>query len=266
MLRYQIPGLLPSGAYPMRVQNLRARSGLGSGYMRDSSYRPLGLKVPSLGERRHRLGDFSWNRFPTSVLFLAGGAAGFYVSPLVPSPVDTILKAAAIASIGWGIYYLFGGPSTPSGAGQAPKKTPSTPAFGLIRGSIVSPVSGTKPNMNFWGESFDINVAWYNGSGEEANFTYDVLADSVATSGVPTKGENWVTQSIPPITISVPPIHDTGPRAVTIPVIRPPRPGLVGPGLPPPVVYMYLQLRKFDAQGNAVPVGESVKVGPFEFK
>lgn len=269
MLQYQIPSLLPYGAYPMRVQNLRVRPGLGSGYSQDSPlaqhYRPLGLEVPSLGKKSPRLGDFAWDRFPTSILFLAGGAAGFYVGPLIPSPIDTVVKAISIASVGWGIYYLFKGPPTQKEDNKNPKTTLSPAAFKLISGSIVSPHDGTKPDMNWLGEAFDVNVKWYNGSNEDGNITYDVLVDSVATAGVPNKGENWVTKNIPPVSIAVPAGKNVGPLEITIPVVRPPKPGLVGRGLPPSVVYMYLQLRKFDDTGHPILSGESVRVGPFAF-
>lgn len=284
MLRYQVPSPHALGEHPMKVRNLPGFSGLG--YIRRPSpftYRPLGMELSpraqalvSLGEggpARPRLGEFSIGRLPNAILFMVGGVAGLYVSEVFPTPANVIVKAAGVMAVGWGIYHLFGEPTkpppavTPAGVEQEPQKTPSMPAFMLISGSIVSPVSGTKPDLNVWTwtRNFDVIISWYNGSSEKVNFTYDVLANIVASPGVPIQGETWIARSVYTGTVKLDPGTNSPPDAIAIPVVEPPKQGLTGRGMGPSVFYMDLQLRKFDKQGNPVLVGDQVRVGPFEF-
>lgn len=235
------------------------------------SYAP---PAPDLGADRPRLGDLSWERFPTSILFITGGAAGLFVSGALDTTTGMILKAAGVAAIGWGAYHLLAGPPAgnverPADKTQLPQKTPSAPAFQMFQGSIISPVDGSKPDLNTWTwtNNFDARIVWYNGSNEDANFTYDILANASVAPGIPVAGQTWISKVVYTGTIKeLKPGNDTGPLTITIPVIQPPQIGVTGRGLPLPEVYMYLQLRKIDQKGNPVPTGDPVRVGPFEYK
>jgi hypothetical protein len=260
----------------MKVQNLTVRPGFGSGYSQDSpliaGYRPLGLKVPSLGEKRKSLGEFSINRMGPSILWITGGIGGLYVSPLIPAPADTILKVAGIAALGWGIYYLFTEPAAPPSPGSnettggPPKPAPSASDFQLFSGSIISPISGSKPKLNVWTwtNNFDVIVSWHNGSKNVANFPYDIVADATIPGGALIQGQNWIKQVVATKSVKDLPAGTSVQVAVTIPLIRPPQTGPTG-GNPNPVVYMFLQLRKIDPKdGTPVPVGDRIQVGPFD--
>lgn len=213
------------------------------------------------------MGEFSWGRLPTSILFLTGGGAGLYVGGALPTPVDVIVKAASVAALGWGVYYLFNEPATPktekpAGATQEPQHTPTPGAFQLIKGAIISPISGTVPSENFWTRSFDAQVAWYNGSSDEVHFTYDVLG-TIYGLGRLVEGENLIRKSLYRGTVKLAPNDNSGPLTITIPILQPPKAGLTGFG--PSTFKMDLQLRKYDSMGNPIPTGDPVTVGPFPF-
>jgi hypothetical protein len=229
---------------------------------------PLPPRPASLGAEGPRLGEFSWGRLPTSILFMTGGVAGLYIGGAFPSPADVIMKAVGVAAVGWGVYYLFNEPATvtaakPGGA-QEPQKTPSPAAFPTIRGNIISPTSGTKPNRNFWSNSFDAQIAWYNGSPEDVNFTYDIFATIYGT-GFQVEGKNRISKSLYNGTVKLLAGHDSGPLTITVPIEQPPEPGLTGYGLPSPTFKMEIQLRKFDREGNPIATGDPVTVGPFDY-
>lgn len=245
----------PAGPFPPHVgDDARGfvRHGLGDG--------------PLEGAERARLGEFSWGRLPSSILWMTGGVAGLYIGGAFPSPVDLVLRAAGVAAIGWGVYYLFAEPSvakaeTPAESAREPQRTPSPAAFQSITGAVISPTAGSKPEINFWGTSYDAKLAWYNGSKEEpVNFTYDVYVD-VRVPGLPsaqvTPGKSVYTG-----VINLEPNKNSGPITVTLPIVYPISPPETF-GLGRPQFWNELTLRKLDAQGNPVPVMEPVRVGPF---
>lgn len=227
---------------------------------------PMLGQSPHVGAERPRLGEFAWGRLPTSILFMTGGVAGLYIGGAFPSPVDVILKAVGVAAVGWGVYYLFneppkGGAEKPSGAEQEPQRTPSPTAFQLIKGNIISPTPGSKPSLNFWGDTYDAQVVWYNGSNENVDFTYDLYAD-VRVPGLPsaqvTPGRSVYTK-----TVKLKPGEDSGPITITLPIVRPEKP-FESFGAPARF-WNELTLRKYDAQANPVPVTAPIRVGPFDY-
>lgn len=228
---------------------------------------PPALGNGSLAGADHpRLGEFSWGRLPTSILLMTGGAAGLYLGGALPSPGDVILKAAGVAAMGWGLFYLFNEPAKataekPSGAAQEPQRTPSPMAFQMIKGNIVSPTPGSKPVKNFWSYTYDAEVVWYNGSVENVEFTYDVYAD-VRVPG-PQSAQVTPGKSIYRGTVKLKPGEDSGPTVITLPILRPDKP-FDSYGVQPQF-WNELTLRKWDAQANPVPVTEPIRVGPFDF-
>lgn len=241
-----------------------------------------GVKVALEGTPRHRMGGFAWGRAPESILWITGGLAGMSVGGVFPSPIDSIAKALGVAAAGYGVYYLFTDPSEKETkedieakaaveqariaaekariTAEQMRRTPSLAEFQAIKGTIVSPLSGQIPELNFWGNSFDIQVMWFNGADKELDLTYDVLAQSIGL-GFPVEGKNLITKSVYRDTITLPLKGNTKPFTVTIPLIEPPEVGLRG--VSNPTYYMQLTLRKIDSNGNAILTPASVRVGPF---
>ena len=228
---------------------------------------PILPEQPALGDR-YRMGEFAWNRVPTSVLLLTGGVGAIYLGGVLPNPVDIFARVAGIAAAGYGLYYMFNEPEgqkMQSDNSQKPQNTPPPSDFNMIKGTWISPVSGTKPSENFWTTTFDAKYAWYNDSPNEVSFTYDILVNSI-TSGIPQVGVNYVSQSVYTNSIKLAAKADSGPLTVQIPIFQPPKPGISGYGMPDPTFRMELILRKFDKDGNPVPVGDTISVGPWWYK
>jgi hypothetical protein len=198
---------------------------------------------------------------------MTGGVGAIYLGGVLPTPADVLVRVGGIAAAGFGLYHLFAedGTAPPAkGATQSPLDTPSPEAFDKARGVWLYPVTGTKPESNFWSSGFDAKIIWYNGSDKKVNFTYDVYAN-IWGVGFIQPGVNQIYDSIYQGTVKLDPGQNSGPVVVTLPIYRPPKPGLVGSGLPDPTFKMSLQLRKYDDKGVPIPTGDPIVVGPWLF-
>lgn len=248
MQAFRVANMAPAYAPPARARFEAPR------------YRPpawIGGDPSSLGKSKAGLGGFSIDRLPTSILLMTSGAAGLFVGDAFPSPVNVIVKGAGIAMLGYGVFYLFNepsGPVKPAGAQREPTATPSPEAFATFHGAIISPTSGTRAQKNTFSDTFDVKLIWYNDSKEKANFTFDILGEAYAPgpAAPPVKSQVLFTG-----TVDLPPLGNSGPVTQTLPLwsIRPEK-------LEPYATqfWLVLTLRKLDAAGKPVPIGEPVRV------
>ncbi len=239
--------------------------------MRGSAYRPPPLQIhPGLGQTP----SFISPGFAGSLLFVAGGLGGFYVSDVFPSPVSGLLKGLGVIAAGWGAYSLissFTGGAPPVGAKnkeEAPAaKFMSPAAFALVTGRIIDPVSGTLPQVTpggwFSEPHFDIKIFLKNGSAEAGNFKYNILVYSIAEGA--RQGQPGYSQKIvgaDQVTLAAG--HDSGSIQIPIDVIKPEPPPISKFYGAPKTFKMYLQLQKVGDQAD-IPVGDLMEYGPFDY-
>jgi hypothetical protein len=205
-------------------------------------------------------GVFSVSEIPLSLTLGMIGVSSLVLSGITPSPVKQIATILGLGFIGFGLLNLFSGEAK-AGDVDAPQKTPSVPAFQTIKGNIISPTPESKPNLNVWGTSYDAKVIWYNGSKEDVNITYDVYAD-VRVPGQPS-AQVTPGKSIYVGKISLKPGEDSGPITLTLPILRPIK-EFESFGAEPQF-WNELTLRKWDGQGNPVPVTSPIRIGTFYY-
>lgn len=264
MIQLEMPNRRPISELryvPANLGRARSRSAF--------SYRPLGLDLSGRSTEKKLGQSFSFLKpgFAGSLVFLAGGAAGFYFADVAPSPVSSALKGIGIAAIGWGAYSLISSFSSSSKTDLPPAPVLTPAAFDRLSGSIISPVPGSKPEQvtdGFFGSvGFNVQVIWKNESDKEATFPYDIVEYSAASPGIPVEGKTWVANIVKSSTVDkLDAGTQTHPETIFIKVIPPPEKGNEKFGKS--VYYVDLQLRKISTSG-AVPTGNMVRFGPFDF-
>lgn len=236
--------------------------------MKGPSYRPPPLRLADGG-------SFANPGFAGSLMFIAGGIGGFYVSDVFGSPLSSVAKGLSIIAAGWGVYTLMTGFS-----GGAPsvdiKRTPEAPpaksmspeAFALVSGRIIDPASGTLPPVKsdwFVAPHFDIKAVWRNGSDKEVgNFKYNILVYSIA-EGAQEGGPGYVRKIVGDSQIGgLLPGQESGAIPISIDLIKPEPPPISKFYRQPRYFKMYLQLQKIGLESD-IPVGDLVEYGPFDY-
>jgi hypothetical protein len=214
----------------------------------------------------------------TSFLLTAGGVASLYFSGVLPSPADSILKGLGIAAAAWGGYnlatQLFGG-SGPQIDRKAKAEAPPTPtmspgALAKVSGQIITPLTNTIPPLQaelFGPMYFEIKVLWRNDSAEEANFKYNILAESVSAPGAWIPGQTSLSRIIDDSAVEgLGKGTESGAIPLRVELFQPPQPGSIAKVYGVESTYkIYLQLQKLTPSGPE-PTGEAVVFGPFDYK
>jgi hypothetical protein len=213
----------------------------------------------------------------TALVVGAFGIGGFYLGDAFPVPVGPVMKVLGVGAVGYSLYSLWkaltgnSASDVNSKASTPPSQQMSQAAFDQVDGFIKFPAAGTKPDVtsNWLGpDTFDIQVLWSNGSQENANFNYDILAYSVSGPGaVSEQLGTRISKIVYPSQIKDLPAGHQTTITIQIPLFQAPSQGtFVGmPNQKAPYFDMYLQLRKI-LSNQAVPVGSLVQFGPFDYK
>lgn len=144
--------------------------------------------APQAPLKKSSLGAFDLDRLPDSVLWVTGGAAALWAGGILPSPADSVIRALGIASVGYGIYYLFKGDGSEKVVTKETNVLSSVGAFESITGSFIKPrmyeqvpvqLFGT---YNFWDIPVEFEVR--NPSDEEVSFNLIVTQREVAATRV----------------------------------------------------------------------------------
>jgi hypothetical protein len=209
----------------------------------------------------------------TSFLLIAGGAAGLYLTAVVPPPADSIMKAVGIGAMAWGTYSLvtkFFGDSTKqidnkSDAEAPPTKTMSPEAFAKVRGQIIFPLTDTLPKIESdWlspADYFNIKVVWRNDSDEVANFKYNIFAESCCAAGLYSPGQTSVQKLVNDSQVSgLQPHTESGAIPLKVDLFQPPPKGKAQP-----TYKIYLHLNKIGPSGPT-QASDTAVFGPFEWK
>src|SRR6266404_9854129 len=101
MIQLEMPNRHPISELryvPVNLGRTRSRSAF--------SYRPLGLDLSEA--RAERLGQSVPSAgLGSTLVFLAGGGAAFYIGDIFPAPASSVVKVIGIAAAGYGLYSLF---------------------------------------------------------------------------------------------------------------------------------------------------------------